>query len=98
MKKTFVFLSALFTIFYLSASGNIYAQEEASSETSGNSGGFKEQIQGIKQDAQEARSEEKGLRDQMKQAMQSGDYQTAKDLRDQLHSAHQENIQEMKEG
>lgn len=50
-----------------------------------------------KEHAQEARAEEKGLRDQIHAAMQSGDKETAQKLRSQLRSMHQENVGQMRQ-
>lgn len=51
-----------------------------------------EQRQEIGQNAQAARDEEHALKQQMDEALKSGDFEAAKQLRDQLHSMHQENM------
>jgi hypothetical protein len=55
---------------------------------------FKEQEESIKRNAQAARQEEDSLRDQIRQAEQSGDKQKAKSLREQLRALHEENVQQ----
>jgi len=58
---------------------------------------IKEQRDEVKQNAQEAKGEEKQLRDQIKAAMDSGDMETARKLKEQLRSTHQENVQQMQQ-
>ena len=53
-----------------------------------------EQKEDIINDSQTARGEEKNLRDQIRQAEQSGDSEQAKSLRSQLETMHQENLQQ----
>jgi len=72
-----------------SSSGTNWKQEISSDKQ-----GVQEQRAEIKENAQASRQEEKNLRDQIHQAMQSGDYETAKQLRQQLHEVHQGNIQQ----
>ena len=55
---------------------------------------LKEQHQGIAENANAARQEEGQARDQIHQAIQAGDYETAKNLRDQLKETHQENVEQ----
>ena len=52
------------------------------------------QKQEISQNSQESRAEEDQLRQQIKTAMDSGDIQTAEQLKEQLKSVHQENLQQ----
>jgi hypothetical protein len=56
---------------------------------------IKEQRGQINQNAQESRTEEMQLRDQIKAAMDSGNLEQAAQLREQLKSTHQENVQQM---
>ncbi len=65
-----------------------YAQEGTSSEAGT---GWKEEI---KTNAQEARQEERQLRDQIHKAVQAGDMETAKSLKEQLKAVHRENVQQ----
>jgi hypothetical protein len=60
-------------------------------ELSGDKEAIKEQRQTIKENAGAARDEEKALRDQLHQAVQAKDFETAKKLREQLKTTHQEN-------
>ena len=53
-----------------------------------------EQKEDIINDSQTARGEEKNLRDQIRQAEQSGDSEQVKSLRSQLETMHQENLQQ----
>lgn len=61
----------------------------------------REQLKGVKDEikgnAQTAREEEKNLREQIRQAEQSGDPATAESLKEQLRTTHQENVQQMQE-
>jgi len=99
--KKFVLAFVIFSLCLVPLWANVFAQEEASEsgtdwkqEVSADIQQLKEQRQGIKQNAEAARQEEKNLRDQMHQAVQSGDMETAKSLREQLKAAHQENLQQ----
>ncbi len=58
---------------------------------------LKEKWQGIKEEGQAAREEEKALRTQMQQAVESGDMEKAKSLREKLHAMHEKNMMHMKE-
>jgi DNA-binding ferritin-like protein len=87
--------------FLISSGGGAYSQDEASSDTGAQaqelSSGRQEIMesrQQIKENAAQARGEEKQLREQINQAMQSGDMETANQLKDQLRSVHQENMQQ----
>ena len=56
---------------------------------------LQEQRQEISQNAQAAREEEAQLKQQIKAALDSGDTQSAQQLKEELRSVHQANIQEM---
>lgn len=56
---------------------------------------MQEQRQQMKENAQSARTEEKELKDQIQAAVQSGNMESARQLRDQLKAMHQENVQQM---
>ena len=56
---------------------------------------LKEEHQSIAENAQAAKQEERQLKDQIHQAIQSGDYETARSLKDQLKETHQENIEQI---
>ena len=60
--------------------------------------GIKEQRDAMKDSAQAAREEEKALLQQIDEARAAGDFEKAKQLRDQLHATHQENVQQKHEG
>ena len=61
-------------------------------ELSSDKDALHEQKQDIHENARAAREEEKDLLRQIEEAKASGDFETAKSLRDQLHAVHQENI------
>lgn len=67
------------------------AEVKAAKET------IKAQKQEMKESAQAARAEEKALKDQINQAVISGDREKAAQLREQLKSMHAQNVQEMRE-
>lgn len=82
------------------------SQEESSAGTSGvremqgqeiasDRQELKEQRQDIAENANAARQVEREAKDQIHQALQSGDYETAKNLRDQLKEIHQKNVEQM---
>ena len=56
---------------------------------------LKEQHQSIAENAQAAKQEEQQIKDQIHQAIQSGDYETARSLKDQFKETHQENIEQI---
>lgn len=58
---------------------------------------IKQQRDEIKTNSQAAIEEEKNLRDQIHQAVQSGDYETAGSLMEQLKTIHQENLGQKKQ-
>jgi len=89
MRKAIMILSSLFLCFSLFKVGVVGAQDGAVAQTEVTTN-VEEQLE----NAQAARAEEDQLRQQIKTAMDSGDMQTAKQLREQLRSVHQENIQE----
>ncbi|MCX5699861.1 MAG: hypothetical protein NTX01_09255 [Candidatus Omnitrophica bacterium] len=105
MRKMFLVFSIIVFCFFLTGVYLVFAQEEAVSniaqgETAGNveqeETTSKQQMQAQKQElsqnAQAARAEEDQLKQQIKAAMDSGDTQTAQQLRGQLRSVHQENL------
>jgi metal-dependent amidase/aminoacylase/carboxypeptidase family protein len=55
------------------------------------------QMQEVSQNVQAAKVEEAQLKEQIKAATDSGDLETVQQLREQLRSVHQENLQEMKQ-
>lgn len=91
----------------------VLAQEETSATTTetaaAESGtGWKQEISGdrqvvaeqwdvLKEHGQEARAEQRQLQQQIFDAVKSGDYETAKSLREQLKTMHQENIAQKKD-
>ena len=58
---------------------------------------FAQEEDSIKSNGQAGRQEEKDLRDQIRQAEQSGDKEAARSLREQLKAMHQENVQQKQE-
>ncbi len=90
---------------------NLFAAEESSSasdavapeqaqkgEISSDRQQIGEEKDVMKGNAQAARQEEKNLRDKMREAYKSGDRETAKSLKEELKTTHQENVQQKKEG
>ena len=106
MRKKLFFLNAFFSILMLASLDKAYAQDSSVNPNSERANTNLRQILSsdkqkitdqwgaIKENASQARQEEKNLLDQIHQAVQSGDYQTAKNLKEQLKNTHQENIQE----
>ncbi len=84
MKKLFLFAVVVSLCLYLPLN-KVVAQQ------------VKEQHQQLKSDIQEAKSEQKDLRDQIHAAMQAGDYEKARQLKEQLRAARQENRQEIQQ-
>lgn len=83
---------------------NLYAEESADSsvltlknELATDKQQVKAQHETMKANAQAAKSEEKALRGQIKDAKLAGDTEKAKELRAQLKTTHQGNVQQMKE-
>ncbi len=74
------------------------AQNETSStirgEIAGDRQAIRSEAQDIKEDASAAKQEEKQLKDQILAAEQSGDMETARNLRDQLKAMHRENVRD----
>ncbi|OIO36655.1 MAG: hypothetical protein AUJ74_01630 [Candidatus Omnitrophica bacterium CG1_02_44_16] len=103
--KTFYGLGIFVVLFLVSFAGNVFAQEGNTTITDTNwkeefksdKDAIKEQKQEIGQNVQQAREEERSLLQQIEEARQSGDIQKAKDLRDQLHILHQQNMFERQE-
>jgi Mg-chelatase subunit ChlI len=103
MKKLFLVLSAIVFCLFLTGTYRALAQDveqeavtsEANRKQVLDSG--KQQIQAqrqeISQNAQAARAEEDQLKQQIKAALDSGDTQTAQQLREKLKFVHQENLQ-----
>jgi len=88
-------LGVFFVVGVLSAClWGICAVDLSAQEASSGKAEIQGQREAIKASAQAARSEEKALIDQIRQAEQSGEYTTAKSLREQLKVMHQENVQE----
>lgn len=103
MRKIFVAVSCITFCFSLIAgAGKLCAQENASNtdlkqEVNSDKQDIKAAHQAMKQNAQAARTEEKQLQQQIKDAVASGDMATANQLKAQLKSTHQENVQEKKQ-
>lgn len=100
MGKKIVFIAGIVGLFLAAGIGRVFAQEQA-----GGTGNIKQEIsqdkqqlgeqkQAISEHAQAARTEEGQLREQVHQAMQSGNMEQVKELRDELKATHRENIQE----
>ncbi len=89
MKKTGAFLVLFSVCFLFILAGFALAQEDT--------GDVKAVLDTAKDNAASARQEEKDLREQINQAIQSGDMETAKALKEQLKTMHQENIEQKKE-
>lgn len=98
-----VFLAVILLVTGLCAAYavNVFAEGEdssASGQVQGDVSSDKQQIadqrDAMKSNAQAARQEEKNLRDKMHEAYQSGDVETAKSLREELKTTHQENVQQ----
>jgi len=104
MKKYSLFLCFIFLLVGVSAvnaeEGDT-ANQEGTGETdwrqelTEDQQAIKEERQQMKENAEQARGEEKQLKDQIKAAMDVGDKETANQLREQLRSTHQENVQQM---
>lgn len=82
MKKALMFFGVIFTFCVLAFSGANAQDTTATGSTDG-------QSQGVS-----SRQEEKQLLDQIRTAEQSGDTATARQLRKQLKSTHQDNVQQ----
>ena len=87
--KTFFGWGIFLVLFLVSLTGKAFAQEGKEA--------IQAQKQDIMQSAQQAKAGERDLLKQIEAARNSGDFQKAKDLRDQLHAMHQENVAEMKD-
>lgn len=103
MGRTLLLFSIIVLCFFSVGIYTVSAQDEATADTdwkqelSSDKQEIKAQKQEISQNAKEARGEEAQLRQQIKAAMDSGDMQTAQQLKEQLRSLHQENLQEKKQ-
>ncbi|MBU1090398.1 MAG: hypothetical protein KKC42_00955 [Candidatus Omnitrophica bacterium] len=80
----------------------VLAQEGSSGvdwkeEISSNKEAIEEQKQTIKESAQAAKAEERQLREKIRQALDSGDIESAKSLREELKALHGEHMQGKKE-
>lgn len=94
------------TGFFVCSSGLVFAQETDTASAS--STDYKQKIESdkaaiktekdtFKENASAARQEEKELFDQIRTAEQSGDHDTAKSLKEQLKTVHQENVEQKKQ-
>src|SRR3989338_5050683 len=106
MKKIWlaISISSLSLIFWNGA----FAQESGTQEAASTEKSWKEELsagrqelkgqaQELKEHAQAAKQEMKDLKEQIHSALQSGDMETAKRLRDELKARHQEHLQQRKE-
>ncbi len=103
-KKVFTGIIIFCFCLFVTTFGNVFAQEETSSETgqqtdykgeiSSDRQAISEQKSAIKEHSTSARQEEAQLKQQINEAMQSGDKETAAQLREQLKSTHQANVQQ----
>ncbi len=106
-QKALVLFVVIISCFCLSFISGVYAQDEESSDTGGETNwkqelrsdkqGLREDRQQIKQNATEARTEEEQMRQKIREAFEAGDMETANSLREQLKTIHQENIQQMQQ-
>jgi hypothetical protein len=100
MKKIFLIFSGINFCFFLFGTGNIHAAEALSSaadakqEIISDRQQIKQEIVESKDDAQAAKTEERLLKEKIKAALDSEDWDTASRLKQQLMSMHQENVQE----
>lgn len=100
MRKYLYFFICIFALTPVA----VFAQDEESAETAtetswkqemaSDRAALKEQKTAIDSHAQEARQEEESLRSQIRQARESGDVETANQLREQLRAMHDENMQQ----
>jgi DNA-binding ferritin-like protein len=88
-RKVLLVLGGLSVALWTCSAAYVHAQEETSDK-----GQFKALRSEIKSNSESARQDEKALQDQIKQAEASGDRETARSLREQLRSMHQENVQQ----
>lgn len=102
--KMLLGISIFFVLFLVSAkqASNAFAQEGNTTtnwrnELRSDKQDIQAQKQEMKQDAWQAREEERSLVQQIEEARQAGDFQKAKDLRDQLHTLHQQNMAQKQE-
>lgn len=101
MYKSFAAVAVLFmAIFVLGVVA--YAEEGPSStdwkgELASDKAAIKSEKEEIKEHAAAARGEERALRQEIKGAVTSGDKAKAKELREQLKTVHQENVQGMRQ-
>jgi hypothetical protein len=99
MRKIFVAVSCITFCFSLIVGvGKAYPQESTpKEEVRSDQQAVKAAHEAIKQNAQEAKTEEKQLQQQIKDAVASGDMATANQLKAQLKNMHRENAQEKKQ-
>ncbi len=96
--KIYLFISMISVFCF--ALPQVRAEEgvpDAKSELASDKQEIKTAKQEIVQNAGEARSEEKRLREEMVQATQSGDKSKAAQIREQLRVMHAENVQQMRQ-
>lgn len=99
MNKVFLALSGIVFCLFLSGVGSVSAEDADTAVgwkqvLSSDRAEIKETKEEIKENAQEAKIEEKQLRAQIMKAEKAGDLETAKKLREQLRLKHRENMQE----
>ena len=107
MKRKVVVLGIVSGLFLgLLISGILFAQTPTSGILDSNTTNYKKELaedkqaikaqkDEIKSNAETARAEEKNLREQIHQAMESGDKATADSLKEQLRAIHRENVGQM---
>lgn|GEM_PF-3103263 len=103
MKKVIAILVTVSLSLFTAGIATLMAEDASSTKTSlkeqlnQDRSTLKAQRETIKTHAQEAKGEEKALKEQIKTARQSGDRATAQQLRETLKTTHQENVQQKKE-
>lgn len=100
MKMKLWVLMAL-ACFVLAGTGKVYAQGDDPAmnwkqELDADKEKIKAEHDAMKANAEAAKSEERDLRKQIRDARQSGDTETAEQLKDQLKTTHQENVGQRK--
>ena len=109
MKKMCLLFCCIVSCFFLIGVCAVYAEGEESTDVSQEESSgtdwqqelnsdkqqLNQQREQIKQNSQEARAEEGQLKEQIQAAIQSGDMETARQLKEKLRNTHQENVQQM---
>ena len=103
MKKMIAILAMVSLTLFTAGIGTLTAEDASSTKASlkeqlnQDRSTLKAQRETMKTHAQEAKSEEKALKEQIKTARQAGDKATAQQIRETLKTTHQENVQQKKE-